>query len=129
MRKTLTGWLVLTLCFVLLGVGTAIGARISRRDALDQATITKWRHYAAEVEQGKRTASPMQVTALTELAISQNAYAASAMQLLELLGGGVAVLGLVLGGGCVEEREARDKRRGTRDRRRALNAKRQAHCH
>ena len=97
MRKTLTGWLVLTLCFVLLGVGTVVGGRISRRDALDQATITKWRQYAAEVEQGKRTASSMQVNALTELAISQNDYADSAMQLLQLLGGGVAVLGLVLG--------------------------------
>lgn len=97
MRKTLAGWLVLILCFVLLGAGTVAGARISRRDALDQATITKWRQYAVEVEQGKRTASAMQVDALTELAISQNDYAASAMQLLQLLGGGVAVLGLVLG--------------------------------
>ena len=97
MRKTLTGWLVLAFCFVLLGAGTVVGARISRRAALDQGTIAKWRQYSAEVEQGKQAASPMQVNALTELAISQNDYASSAMDLLQFLGGGVAVLGLVLG--------------------------------
>lgn len=110
MRKTLTGWLVLTFCFVLLGAGTVVGGRLSRRDALDQATIAKWRQYAAEVEQGKRTASAMQVNALTELAISQNNYADAAMQLLQLLGGGVAALGLVLGADMWTH-----LRRGTRD--------------
>ncbi|HEU4760914.1 MAG TPA: hypothetical protein VFS74_01245 [Gemmatimonadales bacterium] len=114
MRKTLAGWLVLAFCFVLLGAGTVVGARISRRDALDQGTIAKWRQYAAEVEQGKQNASPMQVNALTELAISQNDYASSAMDLLQFLGGGVAVLGLVLGADV-----ARNMRRATRDEGRA----------
>jgi hypothetical protein len=109
MRKTLLGWLVLAFCFVLLGAGTVVGARISRRDALDQGTIAKWRQYAAEVEQGKQTASPIQVNALTVRAIERNDYAAADMALRQFLGRGVAVLGLVLGADV-----ARNMRRGAR---------------
>ncbi len=105
MRKAVTGWLVIAACLVLLGAGTVIGGRLARRDALDASTIAKWRQYATEVEAGTRTPSAMQVTTLTELAISQNGYAASAMELLQFLGGGVTVLGLILGADLLRHRQ------------------------
>jgi hypothetical protein len=96
MRQAMTGWIVVAGCLVLLGVGTFIGARTSPGDEVPAATIELWRRYATEVERGMRTPSAATTRMLTETAIAQNEYASSAAQLLRMVGGGVALLGVLL---------------------------------
>jgi hypothetical protein len=96
MRRALTGWLALAVLLVLLGVGALLGARRSGALALPVATIQEWRQYAAAVERGTRTPSGATTRMLTETAIAQHAYAREALDLLSLLGGGVAILGALL---------------------------------
>jgi hypothetical protein len=96
MRQAVTGWIVVAGCLVLLGIGAVIGARTSPSDEVPAATIESWRRYATEVERGKRTPSAATTRMLTETAIAQNEYASSAARLLRLVGGGVALLGILL---------------------------------
>jgi hypothetical protein len=49
------------------------------------------------VEQGTRTPSGENTRRLTETALAQHAHGRSAVDLLRLLGAGVALLGLLLG--------------------------------
>lgn len=96
LRRALTGWLLLAACLVVLGLGTLIGARTTRDAAVPPETLADWRRYAADVEQGARTPSPVATRMLTETAIAQHEYATLAQRLLQFVGGGVALLGLVL---------------------------------
>ena len=59
-------------------------------------TIQEWRRYARDVEQGIRTPSGATTRLLTETAIAQQAHARSAIDLLRLMGAGVALLGICL---------------------------------
>jgi hypothetical protein len=97
MRRAMLGWILIAACFVLLGAGTVIGARTMRGAEVPAARIAQWRQYANEVERGRRTPSPALTRLLTEAAISQNAYASAAMDLVRFVGGGVFILGLLLG--------------------------------
>ena len=63
---------------------------------ISPATAQEWRQYAREVEQGTRTPSGVTTRLLTETAIAQHAHARSAVDLLRLLGAGVALLGVLL---------------------------------
>jgi hypothetical protein len=63
---------------------------------ISPATAQEWREYARDVEQGTRTPSGITTRLLTETAIAQHAHARTAVDLLRFLGGGVALLGLIL---------------------------------
>jgi len=73
-----------------------LGAERGRARELPPAMIGEWRRYASEVEQGKRAPSASTTRMLTETAIAQHAHATSAIDLLRLLGAGVALLGVFL---------------------------------
>jgi hypothetical protein len=96
MRKALTGWIVVAASLVVLGTGTFVRAQATRGLEVPPGMVEEWRKYATEVERGTRTPLPVTTRMLTETAIAQSAYAAAAMDLLRLVGGGVALLGLLL---------------------------------
>lgn len=96
MRRALTGWIVVAVGFVGLGLGAFIGAQTAQVRELPPGTVEEWRKYAGEVEQGVRTPSPATTRLLTETAIAQQAHARSAIALLRLAGAGVALLGVFL---------------------------------
>lgn len=96
MRQVLTGWIIVAGCLVFLGMGTVIGAEMTRGTTVPAATLQEWRQYASDVERGARTPTKMATRMLTETAIAQHEYASAAEQLLKLVGGGVALLALFL---------------------------------
>lgn len=96
MRRALTGWIVLAAGFVGLGLGAVVGAQTAQVRELPAGTIQEWRRYASEVERGIRTPSVATTRLLTETAIAQQAHARSAVDLLRLVGAGVALLGVFL---------------------------------
>jgi hypothetical protein len=96
LRKALTGWIVVAVVMILLGLGAVAGAQGGQVRELPPGTIAEWRRYAAEVEQGTRTPSGLTTRMMTETAIAQQAHARSALSLLRLVGAGVALLGLFL---------------------------------
>jgi hypothetical protein len=96
LRQALTGWIIAAACFILAGVGAVIGAQRSRAGEVPADMVASWREYAELVRQGRRTPLPATTQLLTETAIAQNAYAASAVRLLTLVGAGVATVGLLL---------------------------------
>lgn len=96
MRRALTGWIIVAVGFVGLGVGAVVGAQTAQVRELPPGTIQEWRQYAREVERGTRTPSGATTKLLTETAIAQQAHARSAVDLLRLVGAGVALLGIFL---------------------------------
>ena len=96
LRKALAGWILIAAGLTFLGLGAVLGARAGQVRELSPATAQEWRVYAREVEQGTRTPSGTTTRLLTETAIAQHAHARSAVDLLLFLGGGVALLGLIL---------------------------------
>lgn len=96
MRRAMTGWIIVALGFVGLGLGAVVGAETAQVRELPAGTIQGWRQYAREVEQGTRTPSGATTRLLTETAIAQQAHARSAVDLLRLVGAGVALLGVFL---------------------------------
>lgn len=96
MRRAMTGWIIVALGFVGLGLGAVVGAQTAQVRELPAGTIQEWRQYAREVEQGTRTPSGATTRLLTETAIAQQAHARSAVDLLRLVGAGVALLGVFL---------------------------------
>jgi len=96
MRRVTTGWLVVAVVFVGLGLGAVVGAQAAQVRELPAGTIQAWRQYASEVERGSRTPSGVTTRLLTETAIAQHAHAKSAVDLLRLVGAGVAFLGVFL---------------------------------
>lgn len=96
MRQAITGWIIVAIGFVGLGIGAVVGAQTAQVRPLPPGTIQEWRRYASDVEQGLRTPSGPTTRMLTETAIAQQAHARSAVDLLRLVGAGVALLGLFL---------------------------------
>jgi hypothetical protein len=96
LRRALTGWVVIALIFVGLGIGAVVGAQAGRVRELPPGTIQEWRRYASDVERGTRTPSGLTTRMLTEAAIAQQAHAKSAIDLLRLVGAGIVLLGLFL---------------------------------
>jgi hypothetical protein len=96
LRKALAGWILIAVGLTVLGLGAVVGAQGGQVREISAATAQQWRQYASEVEQGTRTPSGATTRLLTETAIAQHAHARSAVDLLRFLGGGVALLGLVL---------------------------------
>lgn len=104
MRRTLTGWIVVALGFVGLGLGAVVGAQTAQVRELPAGTIQQWRQYASDVERGARTPSGVTTRLLTETAIAQQAHARSAVDLLRLVGAGVALLGVILAADLIRHR-------------------------
>ena len=96
LRKALGGWILIAVGLVVLGIGAVVGAQAGQAREISPATLQEWRKYASEVEQGTRTPSGATTRLLTETAIAQHAHARTAVDLLLFLGGGVALLGLLL---------------------------------
>jgi hypothetical protein len=96
LRKALAGWILIAVGLTVLGLGAVVGAQRGQVREISPAIAQEWRQYAREVEQGTRTPSGVTTRLLTETAIAQHAHAKSAVDLLRLLGGGVALLGLIL---------------------------------
>jgi len=96
MRRAMTGWIVVAVGFVGLGLGAVVGAQTAQVRELPAGTIQAWRQYSRDVERGIRTPSGVTVRMLTETAIAQQAHARSAVGLLRLVGAGVALLGVFL---------------------------------
>jgi hypothetical protein len=96
LRKALAGWILIAVGLTVLGLGAVVGAQAGQVREISPATAQEWRQYATEVEQGTRTPSGLTTRLLTETAIAQHAHARSAVDLLRLLGVGVALLGLLL---------------------------------
>lgn len=96
LRRALTGWLLIAVALMVLGIGALVGAQGGQVRAISPAVAQEWRRYASDVERGARTPSAANTRLLTETAIAQHAHARSAVDLLRLLGAGVAFLGLVL---------------------------------
>jgi hypothetical protein len=96
MRRALNGWLLVSVCLLLMGAGAVIAAQSTRGATVPPATIKEWRRYATEVERGQRTPSPAATRMLTETAIAQHEYANAAQQLLRVLGTSVALVALLL---------------------------------
>jgi hypothetical protein len=96
LRKALAGWILIAVGLTVLGLGAVVGAQGGQVREISPATAQEWRQYAREVEQGTRTPSGATTRLLTETAIAQHAHARSAVDLLRLLGAGVALLGLLL---------------------------------
>jgi hypothetical protein len=92
----MTGWIVVAVGFVGLGLGALVGAQTAQVQAPAAGTIQAWRQYASEVERGTRTPSAVTTRMLTEVAIAQQAHARSTVDLLRFLGAGVALLGVFL---------------------------------
>jgi hypothetical protein len=96
MRRALTGWIAVAVVLIGVDLGAVIGAQAAQVRELPEGTIQEWRRYATDVEQGTRTPSALTTRLLTETAIAQHAHARSAVDLLRLVGAGVALLGLFL---------------------------------
>jgi hypothetical protein len=96
MRRVLTGWIIMAVGFVGLGIGAVVGAQSAEVREVHAGTIQEWRRYASEVERGARTPSGVTTRLLTETAIAQQSHARSAIDLLRLVGAGVALLGAFL---------------------------------
>ena len=96
LRRALTGWIVISVVMILLGLGAVVGAQTGQVRELPPGTIAEWRRYATEVEQGTRVPSGMTTRMMTETAIAQQAHARSALSLLRLVGAGMALLGVFL---------------------------------
>jgi len=96
MRRTLTGWIIVAVGFIVLGLGAVVGAQTAQVRELPDGTIQEWLRYASDVEEGTRTPSGATTRLLTETAIAQQAHARSALDLLRLVGAGVALLGIFL---------------------------------
>lgn len=96
MRRAITGWIIVAVGFVGLGIGAVVGGQTAQVRELPAGTIQEWRRYASEVERGTRTPSGATTRMLTETAIAQQAHAKSAIDLLRLVGAGVVLLGLFL---------------------------------
>jgi hypothetical protein len=92
----MTGWIIVAVGFVGLGLGAVVGAESAQVRELPPGTIQGWRQYAIEVERGTRTPSGANTRLLTETAIAQQAHARSAVDLLRLVGAGVTLLGIFL---------------------------------
>ncbi len=107
MRRAMTGWIIVAVGFVGLGLGAVVGAQTAQVRELPAGTIQQWRQYASEVERGTRTPSGATTRMLTETAIAQQAHARSAVDLLRLVGAGVALLGVILAADLIRHR-ARD---------------------
>jgi hypothetical protein len=95
-RQALTGWIIAATCFVVAGVGAVFGAERMRGGEVPAEVVASWREYANQVMEGRRTPLPATTQLLTETAIAQNAFAASAVQLLRVMGLGIAIVGLLL---------------------------------
>ena len=96
MRRALTGWITLAVALIGLGLGAVVGAQRGQVRALSPDTIRQWRTYAEAVERGTVTPSAVNTRLMTETAIAQQAHASAALDLLRLVGAGVALLGLLL---------------------------------
>ena len=96
LRKALLGWILIAVGLTVLGLAALVGAQAGQVREISPATVAEWRQYAGEVERGTRTPSGVTTRLLTETAIAQHAHARSAVDLLRLLGAGVALLGLLL---------------------------------
>jgi hypothetical protein len=96
LRKALAGWALIAVGLTVLGLGAVVGAQGGQVREISPATAREWREYARDVERGTRTPSGMNTRLLTETAIAQHAHARSAVDLLRLLGAGVALLGVIL---------------------------------
>jgi hypothetical protein len=96
MRRVVTGWLIVAVCMVLLGLGAFFGAGMTRGTEVPEATLREWREYAAEVERGARTPSPATTRMLTETAIAQHNYSRAAGDLLRFVGAGLTIVSLLL---------------------------------
>ena len=96
LRRALTGWIIAAACFVLAGAAAVIGAERSRGGEVPAEVVASWREYAEMVRRGERVPLPATTQLLTETAIAQNVYAASAIRLLRVVGVGVAIVGLLL---------------------------------
>ena len=96
LRRALTGWIVISVLMIALGLGAVLGSRSAQVRELPPGAIEHWRQYAGEVERGVRTPSAATTRLLTETAIAQRAHARSALDLLWLIGVGVALLGVFL---------------------------------
>jgi hypothetical protein len=73
MRRAMTGWIVVAVGFVGLGLGAVVGAQRAQVRELPAGTIQAWRQYAGEVERGTRMPSGVTSRLLTEAAIAQHA--------------------------------------------------------
>jgi hypothetical protein len=96
LRRALAGWLVLAVALIVLGLGAVVGAQRGQVRGLSPETIQRWREYTQAVERGTLTPSGATTRLMTETAIAQYAHAKSAIDLLMLVGAGVALLGLLL---------------------------------
>ena len=96
LRKALAGWILIAVGLTVLGLGAVLGAQAGQVREISPATAQEWRQYAKEVQQGSRSPSVATTWMLTETAIAQHDHARSAVDLLRFLGGGVALLGLIL---------------------------------
>lgn len=96
LRKALAGWILVAVGLIVLGLGAVVGAQGGQVKEISPARVQEWRQYAREVEQGTRTPSGVTTRFLTETAIAQHAHARSAIDLLRLVGAGVALLGFLL---------------------------------
>jgi hypothetical protein len=95
-RRALTGWIILAVALIGLGLGALVGAQQGQVRELTPDTIRQWRAYAEGVERGTLRPSGLNTRLMTETAIAQQAHARSAIDLLRLVGAGVALLGLLL---------------------------------
>lgn len=95
-RRALTGWIMLAVALIGVGLGAVLGAQHGQSRELSPDTIREWRAYAEAVERGTLTPSGLNTRLMTETAIAQQAHARSAIDLLRLVGAGVALLGLLL---------------------------------
>ncbi len=96
MRRALTGWIVIAILLIAVGLGAVVGAQRGQVRELPPGAIEQWRQYATDVERGVRVPSAATTRLLTETAIAQQAHARSALDLLRLVGAGVALLGVFL---------------------------------
>ena len=96
LRKELAGWILIATGLTVLGLGAVLGAQAGQVREISPATAQEWRQYAKEVQQGSRSPSVATTWMLTETAIAQHDHARSAVDLLRFLGGGVALLDLIL---------------------------------
>jgi hypothetical protein len=96
LRRALTGWILIAIGLTVLGLGAVAGAQAGQVREISPATAQEWRQYASDVERGARTPSGATTRLLTETAIAQHAHARTAVDLLRLLGAGVALLGVIL---------------------------------
>lgn len=96
MRQAVNGWLLISAILVVLGIWAIISTRVIPGTTLPDGMIADWRRYATEVEQQKRTPSPITTRMLTETAIAQHQYARAAEQMLRIVGIGVTLVGVFL---------------------------------